>query len=105
MPLVDVTLLSRRQPFERLDVAPFALLYPLTLAALPSSYAVVAIPLVLCMHIIVFLATQWSVAVSAQLDFRMVALSYSVSHVAPATHMAELADFNSFSHMKRDLRT
>ncbi|KAH8098382.1 calcium-transporting ATPase [Aureococcus anophagefferens] len=66
---LDVKLYVKRRPLLRLDVGPFAVAYGALHGAAwaapsPPVAALVAIPVVLTLHLFVFLSTRWSVACS-----------------------------------------
>ena len=93
-----LTLYAPRHALLRLDVAPFACGYVLCLSlffAVPS-YEVsanVAMPLLVCAHLLVFLVSHWSLSALCALKLRRVntVASATVVHVVPATAGAGLA--------------
>ena len=82
---LDVKLYVKRRPLLRLDVCPFAVAYGALHGAAwaapsPPVAALVAIPVVLTLHLFVFLSTRWSVACKCLVAYRR------VSDVNAATH-------------------
>ena len=93
-----LTLYAPRHALLRFDVAPFACGYVLCLAlffAVPSREvsANVAMPLLVCAHLLVFLVSHWSLSVLCALKLRRVSTvaSATLIHVVPATAGAGLA--------------
>ena len=93
-----LTLYAPRHTLLRFDVAPFACGYVLCLAlffAVPSREvsANVAMPLLVCAHLLVFLVSHWSLSVLCALKLRRVSTvaSATLIHVVPATAGAGLA--------------
>ena len=93
-----LTLYALRHPLLRFDVAPFACGYVLCLAlyfGVPSLEvsANMAMPLLVCAHLLVFLVSHWSLSVLCALKLRRVSTvaSATLVHVVPATAGAGLA--------------
>ena len=93
-----LTLYAPRHALLRFDVAPFACGYVLCLAlyfGVPSLEvsANVAMPLLVCAHLLVFLVSHWSLSVLCALKLRRVSTvaSATLVHVVPATAGAGLA--------------
>ena len=89
--IAQLTLYRPRQPVLRLDVAPFACGYALCLAvffAVPSLEvsANVAMPLLVCVHLLVFLVSHWSLSIKCVLQLQRVrtVADATLCHVAPA---------------------
>mmetsp|Transcript_27500 Transcript_27500/g.93615 ORF Transcript_27500/g.93615 Transcript_27500/m.93615 type:complete len:148 (+) Transcript_27500:95-538(+) len=82
---LDVRLYVKRRPLLRLDVGPFAVAYGALHGAAwaapsPPVAALVAIPVVLTLHLFVFLSTRWSVACRCLVAYRRVDGADAATH-------------------------
>ena len=101
---LDVRLYVKRRPLLRLDVCPFAVAYGALHGAAwaapsPPVAALVAIPVVLTLHLFVFLSTRWSVACRCLVAYRRVG---DAGTATPALATPADAKFRELVALARD---
>ena len=104
--LVSATLYARRRPLLRLDVLPFVLSYTVATTAffgVPSLevHALIATPALVFLHIVAFLACQWSLSARCALQLRRVheRRVADLAHAADASGKALICEPVSYTHL------